>query len=109
MQYVYSAIASLAVAILAFLLQSKIKQINALKNEKEELKTKIEDSIKTGLLALLRVALIDAHEKYMKLGYITTHGYENWVLMYQAYKGLGGNGMIDGMNEEIEQLKIRSK
>lgn len=108
MEYFYTSAASLAVAVLAFILQSKIKQINQLKKEKEELENQRNEAFNTGLLALLRVALIDAHEKYMTKGYITTHGFENWGLMYSAYKGLGGNGMIEGMNAEIEELKIKT-
>lgn len=109
MSYLYSSIASLAVAILVFLLQSKIKENRLLKKEKEELKNQKDEAFRTGLLALLRVSLISAHEKYTDRGSISTHGYENWELMYKAYKGLGGNGMIDGMNEEIEELQIKSK
>ena len=108
MEYVYSALASLAVAILAFLLQQKIKQINDLKKERDELKSKKDEAFKSGLLALLRVALIDAHEKYMQKEHISTHGYQNWVLMYKAYTGLGGNGMIIAMNEDIESLQIKN-
>lgn len=108
MQLLYSSLASLAVAILAFLLQSKMKQINELKKEKEELKNQKDQAFKSGLLALLRVALIDAHEKYMAKGYISTHGFQNWVLMYKAYVGLGGNGMIVAMNEDIEGLPIKN-
>lgn len=108
MEYIYSALASLAVAILAFILQQKIKQINELKKEKEELKNQKDEAFKSGLLALLRVALIEAHEKYMEKGYISTHGYQNWVLMYKAYTGLGGNGMIVAMNDDIEKLPIKN-
>lgn len=108
MTYIYSALASLAVAVLAFVLQQKIKQINELKKEKEELKQRKDEAFKTGLLALLRVALIDAHDKYMSRESISTHGFENWGLMYSAYKGLGGNGMIESMNKEIEELQIKN-
>lgn len=108
MEYVYSSIASLAVAILAFLLQQKLKEIKKLKKEKDELKNQKDEAFKSGLLALLRVALIEAHEKYMTKGHISTHGYQNWVLMYKAYTGLGGNGMIVAMNEDIEDLPIKN-
>lgn len=108
MEYLYSSLASLAVAILAFLLQQKIKQIKELKKERDDLKSQKDEAFKSGLLALLRVALIDAHDKYMKRGYISTHGYQNWVLMHKAYTGLGGNGMIVAMNEDIEDLQIKN-
>lgn len=107
MNYIYSSLASLAVAILAFLLQQKLKELKDLKKERDELKSKKDEAFKNGLLALLRVSLIEAHAKYMERGSISTHGYQNWGLMYEAYKELGGNGMIVSMNEEIENLTIK--
>lgn len=108
MEYLYSSLASLAVAILAFILQQKLKEIKDLKKERDELKSKKDEAFKNGLLALLRVSLIDAHAKYMGRGYISTHGYQNWVLMYKAYTALGGNGMIVAMNDDIEKLPIKN-
>ena len=108
MQLVYSSLASLAVAILAFLLQQKIKQIKELQEEKKKLEEQEESAIKNGLIALLRVSLIEAHAKYTRRGRISTHGYQNWVLMYKAYTELGGNGKIVAMNEEIEKLPIKN-
>ncbi len=108
MEYIYSALASLAVAILAFLLQQKIKEIKALKAERDELKSKKDEAFKNGLLALLRVSLIEAHSKYMTRGNISTHGYQNWALMFKAYTALGGNSMIIAMNDDIEKLPIKN-
>ena len=48
----------------------------------------------TGTMLLLRVQLIEYHDKYMKLGSIPSYAYENFVEMYQAYHELGGNGMV---------------
>ncbi|WP_243126949.1 hypothetical protein [Hominisplanchenecus murintestinalis] len=45
-------------------------------------------------MLLLRVQLIEYHDKYMKLGSIPSYAYENFVEMYQAYHELGGNGMV---------------
>lgn len=108
MEYVFSAVASLAVAILAFLLQQKIKDNKQLKEEKEKLENQESNAVKNGILALLRVQLIEYHGKYTERMEISTHGYENWCLMYSAYVALGGNGMIVHMNEEIEDLHIKN-
>ena len=43
----------------------------------------------------------------MKKKYITPKALESGILMYRAYKSLGGNGMIDHMEEEIQQLPIK--
>lgn len=59
-----------------------------------------------GTKCLLRVKLIEYHNKYMEKGYIPSYALRNWVEMYEAYKRLGGNGMIEGMNKEIHALPI---
>ena len=107
MEYVFSAIASLAVGILGFVLQSVIKENRELKQKREDEYTKEWAAIKDGLQCMLRDTLIRNHKKYAEQGYITTHGLQNWILMYKAYHELGGNGMIDHMKEEIEELQIR--
>lgn len=78
MEYIYSAIASLVVAVLAFALQQKIKQINELKAEKEKLENEKESAVMNGVLALLRVKLIEYHKRYTDEGEISTYGFENW-------------------------------
>ena len=50
---------------------------------------------------------MDEHSVWMAKGYITSTALESGLLMYRAYKGLGGNGMIDHMEEEIQELPIR--
>lgn len=57
-------------------------------------------------MLLLRVQLIEYHDKYMKLGEIPSYAYENFEEMYEAYHKLGGNGMITKMKEEIEELHL---
>lgn len=59
-----------------------------------------------GTMLLLRVQLIEYHDKYMKLGEIPSYAYENFEEMYEAYHKLGGNGMITKMKEEIEELHL---
>ena len=60
------------------------------------------DANSKGTMLLLRVQLIEYHDKYMKLGEIPSYAYENFVEMYNAYHALGGNGMATKMYEEIK-------
>lgn len=62
-----------------------------------------------GTMLLLRVQLIEYHDKYVKLGYIPSYAYDNFVEMYKAYRALGGNGMITKMYEDVCKLPIRKK
>jgi hypothetical protein len=106
MEVIIGALVSFAVAMLTFLLQGVIKENNQLKKEKSEAQTKEYNAIKEGLQCMLRDRLIELHGKYTKRGSISAHGLQNWMLMYKAYKTLGGNGLIDHMEEEIEELPI---
>lgn len=46
------------------------------------------DANSKGTMLLLRVQLIEYHDKYMKLGEIPSYAYENFVEMYNAYHAL---------------------
>lgn len=72
-----------------------------LKNQK-----KSRDANSKGTMLLLRVQLIEYHDKYMKRGSIPSYVYENFIEMYDAYHELGGNGMVTHMKEEIEELSF---
>ncbi len=65
------------------------------------------DANSRGTMLLLRVQLIEYHDKYMSLGYIPSYAYENFCEMYEAYHDLGGNGMVTHMYDDIKKLEIR--
>lgn len=73
-----------------------------LKNQKKD-----RDANARGTMLLLRVQMIEYHDKYMKMGCIPSYAYENFCEMYEAYHALGGNGMITHMKDEVEKLEIR--
>lgn len=67
---------------------------------------KDKDANSKGTMLLLRVQLIEYHDKYMKLGEIPSYAYDNFVEMYNAYHTLGGNGMVTKMYNEIQALHL---
>lgn len=67
---------------------------------------KARDANSEGTKCLLRVKLIEYHDKYIENGCIPSYALTNWIDMYNAYKGLGGNGMIEGMDKEVRNLTI---
>ena len=75
-----------------------------LKNQKSD-----RDANSRGTMLLLRVQLIEYHDKYMALGEIPSYAYQNFMEMYDAYHALGGNGMITKMKNEIEVLRLKQK
>lgn len=107
MVYIVSIATSVVSAMLVFILQATIRENRRLKREKEEKQIQEANALKDGVLCLLRTKMIEYHTKYTAMDCISSHAYANWCLMYQAYKALGGNGMIKHMNEEIEELHIK--
>ena len=106
MAYIITIAVSVASAMLAFLLQSQIKENRELKRKQEEEDKKHRKGIEEGVLCLLREMLIQSHAKYIKKGSISSKALESGLAMYNAYKLLGGNGMVDHMKDDIEELPI---
>lgn len=65
------------------------------------------DANSKGTMLLLRVQLIEYHDKYMALGEIPSYVYDNFNEMYDAYHKLGGNGMATKMKQEIDELHLK--
>lgn len=84
---------------IVWLLQEQRKKAD-LENKKRDINTQ-------GTMLLLRVQLIEYHDKYMHRGEIPSYAYENFCEMYSVYHNLGGNGMITKMKQEIDELHLR--
>lgn len=107
METVIAIATSVISAMLVFILQSVIRENARLKKVKDEKQTTHDMAIENGLVCILRKHLMDEHEIWTEKGFITSHALESGLLMYKAYKDLGGNGMIDHMKEEIQALQIK--
>ena len=57
---------------------------------------------------LLRVQIIEYHEEWMARRYVTKHGIENFLEMYNAYHSLVWNGMVTHLLEEVNELPIKN-
>lgn len=68
---------------------------------------KDKDANTRGTMLLLRVQLIEYHDRYIELGHIQSYALENFIEMYEAYHELGGNGMVTEMYKEVLELEIR--
>ena len=105
-EIIVGGLVSFAFGMLAFVLKSVYTENVQLRKDKANVESLEQKAIKDGLQCMLRDRLIELHGKYSKRGSITTHGLQNYMLMYKAYKTLGGNGLIDHMEEEISELPI---
>lgn len=73
-----------------------------LKNQKKD-----RSANSKGTMLLLRAQLIEYHQKWTERGYVTRHGLENFIEMYEAYHALGGNGMVTQLLKEVKELPIK--
>lgn len=78
--------------------------IKLLKEQKKE-----RDANARGTMLLLRVQLIEYHDRYVAKGSIPSYAYDNFCDMYNAYHDLGGNGMIEKMRKEIDNIHLDHK
>ena len=60
-----------------------------------------------GTMLLLRVQLIEYHAKWKERNYVTKHGLENFLEMYDTYHALGGNGMVTELLNDAKELPIK--
>ncbi len=65
------------------------------------------DANSKGTMLLLKVQLIEYHDRYVALKHIPSYALDNFIEMYKAYHDLGGNGMVTEMYKEILELEIR--
>lgn len=63
-----------------------------------------QDTIKKGLQALLRNEIIQQYNIYQEKEWIPVYALENTLSMYQEYHGLGGNGTVTKLVEELKNL-----
>ena len=59
-----------------------------------------------GIKALLRTKIIETYNTVMNNNGITLAQKENLYLLFDEYKKLGGNGLIDDLVRDIEKLPV---
>ena len=113
MEYLFSGMVSLAVAMLAFLLQSQIKENRKLiekqeaeKAQKEAERAAKEEAIINGLRQLLSVRMEEMYDRYEESSTIPRRAYSRWMKLHLAYKALNGNGTFEQMKEELKSKHI---
>ena len=61
-------------------------------------------ALKNGVQALLRANIIQCYNKYIEKGEIPIYERENIDHLYNEYKTLGGNGVVESLIEKLEDL-----
>lgn len=106
MNYVISAVLSIVSGVLVYIIKRLIDEIDKLRNEKKKEDHEKSEALCNGVLQLLKIQIIEYHDKYMAGDNIPPYVYANFDSMYKAYTQLGGNGVITRMKEDIDKLKV---
>lgn len=67
------------------------------------------DAVQAGIKCMLRDRIIHSYENYIRLGYCPLPVRENTDEMHAAYKALGGNGAVDHIVAEMNELPTIKK
>jgi hypothetical protein len=66
-------------------------------------------AVQTGIRCMLRDRIIHTYEEYVRLGYCPLSVRENTQEMHEAYKALGGNGAVNHVVDELNELPTAKK
>lgn len=66
------------------------------------------NDVREGQRCLLRSEIMHTYYKYREQKTIRQYEYENVVLIYKAYKALGGNTFVDHIYNEINEWEVVS-
>ena len=64
--------------------------------------------ISNGTKCQLRSEMLRIYYHHRETGKIRQYEYENFVMLYEAYKALGGNSFIDKIYKEVQTWEIVS-
>lgn len=56
------------------------------------------------LRRMLKIQLLSEHRRMLQRGFTTYTDLEVWVEVYEQYRDLGGNGVVDKLHEEVVSL-----
>lgn len=105
-QYFTTVLLSVISGVLVYVVQNLLRENDRLRKEHKEADLVKQKALSDGVMSLLKIQLIEYHDKYMLNGNIPSYVYDNWDIMYKSYRDLGGNGMVEHMNEEIHRLQL---
>ena len=62
--------------------------------------------VSNGQRCLLRSEMLHIYYRHRDKGTIRQYEYENFVMLYEAYKALKGNSFIDKIYKEVQELEV---
>lgn len=62
--------------------------------------------VKNGMKCQLRSEMLRIYYRHLDTKTIRQYEYENFVMLYEAYKALKGNSFIDKIFDEVREWKV---
>lgn len=105
-QYAITIALSVVSGVLVWVVKGLLSDNRRLRESRKNENVEREKAIKGGVLSLLRIQLIEYHDKYMTRNTVPVYVLDNWDEMFKSYIALGGNGTIKRMNDDINKLRL---
>lgn len=86
----------MAVSVLSVAFKSQVKKLKKTLAE--------QGAVRIGLQALLRDRIIQSYNYYVEKKYIPIYAVESVASMFEQYRLLGGNGVIENLVQELKDL-----
>lgn len=65
-------------------------------------------AVRDGQKCVLRAEMLRTYYRHREENTIRQYEYENFLMLYRAYKRLGGNSFIDDIAEEVRKWEVLS-
>jgi len=101
-----TAVATILCAIVAAGAKRRDKLLEAQSKRQTDADAR-QRAVEGGIQALLRDRILTAYYHYHDWGWISYHGLEVVIKMYDEYHNLGGNGAITDLVEVMRDLEVR--
>ena len=88
-----------------YLISKKVKEQKC-KQESMQIQ---QEATQNGVKALLRDRIIATYDLHIDKGYMSIYSRENLDEMYKEYKKLKGNGVVDHLIEELNELPTKKR
>lgn len=102
MMTVVAAVVGPAMAALSGLVVWNIKESKKTAKETRDTREKINGSVRV----LLRSQLIHMHQQITHNGVVSVSEREGYYEIYNLYKEFGGNGLIDRLTQQVDDVEI---
>lgn len=103
---VCGSITSIAAAV-TLLIKPIRERVLGIKKLRESQDAALAD-IKEGQKCLLRSEMLQIYYNGLDAATLRQYAFENFMMLYNAYKALGGNSFIDKVKEEVKEWKVIS-